>query len=146
MKKTEVELESRIIQGAHGVAAEEDHIKTSKIVGIGAFSLAIFVVGCIWAVRIMNRTMEEAGGGSDVPAAIGQYEIGIVNQRMFEQDTHAERKLGGQHAALEQGWGDKPGEVVHPRLEQAMETVIAQERQARQPQPQEPGTPPAPQQ
>jgi hypothetical protein len=133
MKKTEVELESRIIQGAHGVAAEEDHIKTGKIVGVGALSLFIFVVGCIWAVYIMHATEQEVGGQADLPAAIGQYEIGIVNQRLFEQDFRAEEKIGAQQVALAKGQGDKPGAPAqHPTIEQAMQTVITQEQQARQ--------------
>ncbi|XXF76902.1 hypothetical protein P2318_28180 [Myxococcaceae bacterium GXIMD 01537] len=145
MKKTQVEMESRIIEGAHGVAAEEDHIKTVKIVGIGAGSLFIFVLGCIWAVFIMNRTIAEVApdGAAPTPAAIGQYEIGIVNQRLFEQDYHAEQKIDSQQAALAAGWGDKPGVVAHPKLEQAMESVIASERQAREQQqpPQQPAQP-----
>jgi hypothetical protein len=147
MKKTEVELESRIIQGAHGVAAEEDHIKTGKIVATGALSLFIFVVGCLWAVYIMNATIKEVGGEADIPAPIGQYEIGIVNQRLFEQDTHAEEKIGAQQVALTKGLGDtKAGAApAHPTLEQAMQTVITQEQQARQQQ-QAPGGQPGSQQ
>lgn len=143
MKKTEVELESRVIQGAHGVAAEEDHIKTAKIVATGALALAIFAVGCIWAYRIQVATMAEQqpDGPPPLPAVVGQYEIGIVNQRLFEQDRHAEQKIAGQQSALAKGWGEKPGTVAHPPLEQAMQTVITQEQQARQ-QPQQP--PPAP--
>ena len=43
MKKTQTELESRVIRGAHGVAAEEDHILTGKVtqVGVGAAELAM---------------------------------------------------------------------------------------------------------
>lgn len=143
MKKTEVELESRVIQGAHGVAAEEDHIKTGKIVATGALALGIFLVGCIWAVRIQVATQQEQlpDGPAPVPAVIGQYEIGIVNQRLFEQDFHAEQKIAEQQSALDKGWGEKPGTVAHPSLEQAMQTVIQQEQQARQ---QPPPAPPAP--
>ncbi len=145
MKKTEVELESRIIQGAHGVAAEEDHIKTGKIVGTGALALAIFLVGCIWAYRIQVATQNEQlpEGPAPLPAVVGQYEIGIVNQRLFEQDMHAEEKIGAQQSALAKGWGEKPGTVAHPTMEQAMQTVITQEQQARQ-QPQQPQQPPVP--
>ena len=35
MKKTQSEVESRIIVGAHGVAAEEDHLVMGKVIGIG---------------------------------------------------------------------------------------------------------------
>jgi hypothetical protein len=147
MKKTEVELESRVIHGAHGVAAEEDHIKTGKIVATGALALGIFLVGCLWAVWLQVAMQKEANpdGPAPVPAVVGQYEIGIVNQRLFEQDTHAEEKIGAQQSALAKGWGEKPGTVAHPTMEQAMQTVITQEQQARQQPQQSPVAPQPPQ-
>ncbi|AKQ63894.1 hypothetical protein A176_000806 [Myxococcus hansupus] len=155
MKKTQVELESRVIVGAHGVAAEEDHLVMGKVVGIGVGSLAIFAVGIVWAWWIQVRTTAEIqpDGPPPRPAAIGQYEIGIVNQRLFEQDWHAEDKISGQDQALRAGWGDQPGVKKHPGIDAAMKTVIEQKRNpppapAPTPAPQTaPGqTPPAPQQ
>lgn len=139
MKKTQSELESRVIVGPHGVAAEEDIIVMSKVVGIGVGSLAIFAVGIAWAYLIQVRTMAEAqpDGPPPRPAAMGQYEIGIVNQRLFEQDWHAVDKIGGQQQALGAGWGDQPGVKAHPNLDEAMERVITQQRQP-------PPAPPAP--
>ncbi|MCP3164791.1 hypothetical protein [Myxococcus qinghaiensis] len=139
MKKTQVELESRVIVGAHGVAAEEDHIVMSKIIGIGAGSLVIFAVGIVWAYAIQVRTMKEAqpDGPPPRPAAMGQYEVGIVNQRLFEQDWHAEEKIGGQQQALQAGWGDQPGVKAHPNLDEAMKSVITKSRNP-------PPAPPAP--
>ncbi len=128
---------------------------TGKVVGVGVLSLVIFAVGCIWAYRIQVATMAEQqpDGPPPTPAVVGQYEIGIVNQRLFEQDHHAEEKIAGQQSALVKGWGEKPGAVAHPTLEQAMQTVITREQQARQqqqqpPPPQQPpaGQQPAPQQ
>jgi hypothetical protein len=151
MKKTQSELESRVIVGAHGVAAEEDHLVMGKVVGIGVGSLVIFLVGILWAWRIQVRTMEEIqpDGPPPRPAAMGQYEIGIVNQRLFEQDWHAVDKLGGQHQALGAGWGDQPGVKAHPSIDEAMDRVI---HEARNPPPAPPSpapqtpptTPPAP--
>ncbi|MCP3102967.1 hypothetical protein LZ198_29220 [Myxococcus sp. K15C18031901] len=143
MKKTQSELESRVIVGAHGVAAEEDHIVMGKVLSIGFGSLAIFAVGIVWAYTIQVRTMDEIqpDGPPPRPAAMGQYEVGIVNQRLFEQDWHAEEKIGGQHQTLGAGWGDQPGVKAHPTLDQAMETVISK---SKAPAPQAP--PSAPQQ
>ena len=146
MKKTQSEIESRVIVGAHGVAAEEDHLVTGKIVGVGVAAMVLFFVGAVWSWRIQVVTMEEAqpNGPPPRPAAVGQYEVGIVNQRLFEQDWHAEDKLSGQQQALRNGWGDQPGVTAHKTLDQAMDQVIATEAQkAQQPAP----TPaPAPQQ
>ncbi|QSQ23416.1 hypothetical protein JY651_00035 [Pyxidicoccus parkwayensis] len=130
MKKTQSELESRVIVGPHGVAAEEDHLVMGKVVGIGVGSLIIFLVGILWAWRIQVRTMEEAqpDGPPPRPAALGQYEVGIVNQRLFEQDWHAADKIGGQHQALGAGWGDQPGVKAHVPIDEAMERVITESR------------------
>jgi hypothetical protein len=158
MKKTQTELESRVIHGAHGVSAEEDHIGTGAVVRVGVVSLAIFIVGGIWAWRIQIATEKELTpeGAAPVPALItpdknGQtaYEIGIVNQRMFQQDVHAEQKISAQQRALENGWADQPGVVARPTISAAMDAVIAQQAATRQPAPTPPPAPapsPAPQQ
>ncbi|RYZ33304.1 MAG: hypothetical protein EOO71_42315 [Myxococcaceae bacterium] len=138
MKKTQSEIESRVIVGAHGVAAEEDHIVMGKVVGVGVGAMVLFLVGAIWAWRIQVVTTEEAqpNGPPPRPAAVGQYEIGIVNQRLFEQDWRAVEKLGGQQQALKNGWGDQPGITAHKTIDQAMDQVVTSEAEkARQPAP-----------
>ncbi|HYO59167.1 hypothetical protein [Archangium sp.] len=153
MKKTESELESRVIRGAHGVAAEEDHIMTGKIVQVGVGSLIIFIVGGIWAWRLQVATTHEfvPEGPAPIPALITPdkdhktaYEIGIVNQRLFEMDTHAEQKIDSQQKALEGGWADEPGVVARPTISTAMDQVIAEQAAARQ-QPAPNAPTPAPQ-
>jgi hypothetical protein len=147
MKKTQVEVESRVVVGAHGVAAEEDHIAMGKVVGVGVGAMVLFVVGAIWSWRIQVVTMDEAQphGPPPRPAAVGQYEIGIVNQRLFEQDWRAVEKLGGQQQALKNGWGDQPGVAAHKSIDQAMEQVITTEAQkAQQPPAPAPAPTPAP--
>ncbi|HYI00881.1 hypothetical protein, partial [Hyalangium sp.] len=115
MKKTQVEEESRVIVGAHGVAAEEDHLVLGKVVKVGVISLAIFAVGAVWAWRFQVAVEDDLAkeyGLANRAAALGQYEIGIVNQRVFEQDRHADEKLNNQQQALKNGWGDQPGVVA----------------------------------
>ncbi|RKH38169.1 hypothetical protein D7Y23_38535, partial [Corallococcus sp. AB050B] len=136
MKKTQSEVESRVIVGAHGVAAEEDHLVMGKIIGVGVGAMVLFFVGAVWAWRIQVVTMQDAqpNGPPPRPAAVGQYEVGIVNQRLFEQDWRAAEKIGGQHQALKNGWGDQPGVAAHKSLDQAMDQVITTEAQkAREP-------------
>lgn len=153
MKKTESELESRVIRGAHGVAAEEDHILTGKIAQVGLGSILIFIVGGIWAWRIQVATTNEfvPEGAAPIPALITPdkdhrtaYEIGIVNQRMFDQDTHATEKLTSQQQTLENGWAEEPGVVARPTISQAMDQIVSEQAAARQ-QP-APAPTPAPQQ
>jgi hypothetical protein len=153
MKKTESELESRVIRGAHGVAAEEDHVLTGKVVQVGVIALAIFFVGGIWAWRLQIATTNELvpEGPAPIPALITPdkdhktaYEIGIVNQRTFDMDTHAEEKIRSQQQALQNGWADEPGVVARPTISAAMDEVIAAQASTRQ-QP-APAPTPAPQQ
>ncbi|WP_224367753.1 hypothetical protein [Hyalangium versicolor] len=141
-KKTQVEEESRVIVGAHGVAAEEDHLVLGKVIRVGVLSLLIFGVSAVvaWRGQVNLEREFQPDGPPPKPIAIGQYEIGIVNQRMFEQDSHATEKLEGQHKALEAGTGDQPGVVAHLPLEKAMDQVIADA--AKPPPP--PPAPPAP--
>lgn len=151
MKKTQSELESRVIVGAHGVAAEEDHLVLSKVIKVGVISLVIFGVGCIWAYFLLVGAIEEANpdGPPPRPAALGQYEIGIVNQRMFEHDHHAEEKIAAQQQALKNGTGEQ-GAAAHMPIDQAFERVIADSKRPPAPPPAPetpapaPGTPSAP--
>jgi hypothetical protein len=154
MKKTQTELESRVIRGAHGVAAEEDHIGTAEVVRVGVVSLAIFLVGGIWAWRLQIATEKELtpNGAAPIPALItpdknGQtaYEIGIINQRMFQQDVHAEQKISAQERALQNGWADQPGVVARPTISAAMDAVVAEQAATRQQAP-TPTPAPAPEQ
>ncbi|MFE8602149.1 hypothetical protein KYC5002_07380 [Archangium violaceum] len=156
MKKTESELESRVIRGAHGVAAEEDHILTGKVIQVGVVSLVIFIVGGIWAWRLQVATTQEFApeGTAPIPALITPdkdgktaYEIGIVNQRLFQLDTHAEQKIASQQKALESGWADEPGVVARPTISAAMDQIISEQAATRRQQQAPTPTPqPAPQQ
>jgi hypothetical protein len=145
MRKTQVELESRVIRGAHGVAAEEDHIDTIAVLKVGLLSIFIFVVGGIWAWRLQVGMMKEMNpdGQAPIPAALGQYEIGIVNQKLFSQETHAAEKIGAQQKALESGWAEQPGVKARPTISEAMDQII-QERAAGGQQPGQPGGAPTP--
>jgi hypothetical protein len=144
MKKTQVEQESRVIVGAHGVAAEEDHLVLGKVIKVGVISLVIFGVGAIWAWRLQVSAEHEfqPNGPPPKPAAMGQYEIGIVNQLMFEHDLKAEQKIGGQTQALRNGWGEQQGVVAHTPIDQAMDRVISDAQRA--PPPPAPAPAPAP--
>lgn len=143
MKKTQVEQESRVIVGDHGVAAEEDHLVLGKVVRVGVLSLIIFAVAAIvaWRGQVALEREFQPDGPPPKPPAVGQYEIGIVNQRLFDQDSHAVEKLTEQRTALLKGTGDQPGVATHLPIEQAMERVIAD---AAKPPPPAPEPAPAP--
>lgn len=147
MKETQSQVESRVVHGAHGVSAEEDHIVVSKVVLVGVGSILIFIVAGFWAWRILVSSVEEyqPEGPGSVPVAVGQYEIGIVNQRLLELDAHAQNKIADQHAALANGWGETPGQKVHPTVSEAIDRVIAEQaRAAPPPSPAPAPTPSAP--
>ncbi|EPX65269.1 hypothetical protein D187_000694 [Cystobacter fuscus DSM 2262] len=151
--KSKVEVESRVVHGAHGVSSEEDHIDTGKVIQVGVGSIIIFIVGGIWAWRLQVATTHEfvPEGAAPIPALITPdkdhrtaYEIGIVNQRLFQQDTHAEEKIRSQQEALDKGYAEDRNVVSRTPLNQAMDQVIAQQAAARQ-QPAAPAPTPEPQ-
>ena len=106
-----------------------DEIDFPKVIGVGVLSLIIFAGGTIWAVSIFHRETARAhatSGPARNPVMLGQPEIGIVDQVLFEgdhrlADWHAERKgrLNGY------GWVDRSKGVAHIPIEKAMDEVLS---------------------
>lgn len=131
--------ESRLVRGGHGVLAEPDDMKVGMVLVVGAISLLIFFVGGVWAWWIMVRYEREftPDGPAAIPAMITEYEVGIVNQRPFALDYHAQDKLTGQASQLgTYGYVDQRSGKVHVPVERAMAAVITEQQQrALQPPP-----------
>jgi len=106
-----------------------DEIDFPKVIGVGVLSLIIFAGGTIWAVSIFHRETARAhatSGPARNPVMLGQPEIGIVDQALFEgdhrlADWRAERKarLNGY------GWVDRSKGVAHVPIEKAMDEVLS---------------------
>jgi hypothetical protein len=106
-----------------------DAIDFTKVILVGIGSLVLFAGGTIWAVTIFHRETARAHattGPARTPVMLGQPEVGIVDQVLFEgdhrlADWRAERKarLNGF------GWVDRSKGVAHIPIEKAMDEVLS---------------------
>lgn len=99
-----------------------------KIVLVGLVSLIIFAIGVLWAYGILRRgTVEDLRGPGSVEGAraIGQAEIGIVDQVPFDEDNRLEVSLAVKRRRLESfGWVSRELQVVHVPIEVAMKLYL----------------------
>lgn len=124
----------------HNPAAEGDlpqepeSMPYGKVAIVGVITLVIFAVGIVWSTAILNDTAKEMRPNAtersgDIPAALYQPEIGIVNQRMFELDDRAEQKRDDQLKRLHSyGWVDAEKHVAHIPIERAMEMMVSEQK------------------
>ena len=105
-----------------------EDIQLGKIIVVGAISLALFAAGIGWAYGLMGSRQEElqAGGRASVPSKIGQSEIGIVDQVLFETDHRLEIwKAENTKKLSSYGWVDRARGIARIPIEAAMQQVIA---------------------
>jgi hypothetical protein len=117
---------------AHGSAATEPEvIAFGKVIAVGVFSIVLFVVGSIWALKIRTATeasMNAAGSrNTALPAGFGAEEQGIVDQIPFELNTWVAKDRLEANAKLKgYSWVDQQAGVIHVPIERAMELVVAE--------------------
>lgn len=118
--------ESRLERGAHGVMAESAAMNVRPVVIVGAISLVLFFLGGLMANYMLDQFLTEfAPEGISSPTALPAYEVGIVNQRSFDLDYHAEDKLALQAKTLNSyGISDPVTGKVHVPVSVAMGQVI----------------------
>ncbi|MGZ3481451.1 MAG: hypothetical protein ACXU81_13935 [Myxococcaceae bacterium] len=120
--------------GGHGTAAEVAHAQQQMnwpwIIGIGLASIAIFGVATVWSTHILNETRAEMqpGGPPPLPKGVDQYEVGIVNQRVFALDQRAAQKRLQQMERLRSyGWVDREAGVAHVPIDEAVRMYLAEQ-------------------
>jgi len=99
-----------------------------KIVVVGIVSLALFAAGIFWAYRLMVGREGEvhAQGAASAPTKIGQLEIGIVDQPLFDIDQRLDLWRAEKKKKLSTfGWIDRAKGIAHMPIEQAMQEVVA---------------------
>jgi hypothetical protein len=118
----------------HGTAAEVAHAQQEMswpwIIGVGVASIAIFAVATVWSTHILNATRAEMqpGGPPPIPKQVDQYEVGIVNQRVFALDQRAAQKRLQQMERLRSyGWVDREAGVAHIPIDEAMKMYLAEQ-------------------
>lgn len=101
------------------------------IIGVGVASIAIFGVATVWSTHILNSTRAEMqpAGPPPIPKQVDQYEVGIVNQRVFALDQRAAQKRLQQMERLRSyGWVDRESGVAHIPVDEAMKMYLADQQ------------------
>ncbi len=109
---------------ATGPVARE--IPAREVLAGGLMTLGLFAFIVLATELLLHQPIKP--GPRDVtprPAKLGQPEIGIVNQELFEQDTRAEQTRQAQRQRLSTyGWVDRARGTVHVPIERAMERAV----------------------
>jgi len=113
------------------VVHAQQHMSWPWIIGVGVGSIAIFIVGGIWSTHILNspRAEMQPAGPPPIPKQVDQYEVGIVNQRVFALDQRAAQKRLQQMERLRSyGWVDRESGVAHIPIDEAMKMYLADQQ------------------
>lgn len=119
----------------HGTAAEvaaaQQEMSWPWIIGVGVGSILIFALATIWSTHILNSTRAEMqpGGPPPIPKQVDQYEVGIVNLRVFALDQRAAQKRLQQMERLQSyGWVDREAGLAHIPIDEAMKMYLAEQQ------------------
>jgi len=118
------------------VVQAQQHMSWPWIIGVGVASMLIFAVATVWSTHILNVTQAEMqpDGPPPLPKQVDQYEVGIVNQRVFALDQRAAQKRLQQIERLRSyGWVDREAGVAHIPIEEAMKMYLAEQAKKGQP-------------
>ena len=123
---------------AHGAAVtqppgdlEDKNLPYRKIVGVGLGAIVIFAVSIVWSTLLLRGAEQEMhpSGPPPLPKGVNQYEVGIVNQRMFSLDQRAAQKRLQQMTRLNTyGWLDKQAGVAHIPVDVAMDMLVQEQK------------------
>src|SRR5262245_30407396 len=107
----------------------EDEVDYGKVIMVGVISLVIFAASTVWAAWLLHdetNRVTEAAGASAKPAALGQKEIGIVDQVLFSTDRRLHNWRKEHDARLNgYGWVDRSKGIAHIPITRAMESIAA---------------------
>jgi len=110
---------------------EDKNLPYRKIVGVGAAAIIIFGLSIFWSTSLLHsaeREMQPAGP-PPLPKGVNQYEVGIVNQRLFSLDQRAAQKRLQQMNRLNTyGWLDKQAGIVHIPVDVAMDMLVQEQK------------------
>jgi hypothetical protein len=122
-------MNSHDAHGSHPPGhSSEDEIDYFKVIMVGVFSLIAFALGTVWAVKILRHETAkvEAVTGAPRMPNLGQPEIGIVDQVLFEGDHRLATWRAERSARLNgYGWVDRSKGLVHIPIERAMDEAAS---------------------
>jgi hypothetical protein len=117
--------------GTAEVVHAQQQMSWPWILGVGVASIAIFAVATVWSTHILNTTRAEMqpAGPPPIPKQVDQYEVGIVNLRVFALDQRAAQKRLQQMERLRSyGWVDRETGVAHIPIDEAMKMYLAEQQ------------------
>jgi len=111
---------------------EQERLPIGTVAAIGLVVLVVFALAVLYAYRFTRSRTEEALPLGAAPAArVGQDEIGIVNQKLFELEASSDQLRDAQRARLDSyGWVNRDAGVVHIPISKAMEQVSVELRKS----------------
>ncbi|HMK72857.1 MAG TPA: hypothetical protein VK454_05940 [Myxococcaceae bacterium] len=110
---------------------EDKNLPYRKIIVVGVGTIVIFALSIVWSTTILRNSEKEMhpAGPPPLPAGVNQYEVGIVNQRMFSLDQRAAQKRLQQMDRLNRyGWIDRQAGVAHIPIDVAMEMMLEEKK------------------
>lgn len=123
---------------SHGASAtqppmdlEDKTLPYRKIVFVGLSAIVIFALSIVWSTALLRGAEKEMhpAGPPPIPPGVNQYEVGIVNQRMFSLDQRAAQKRLQQMTRLNTyGWLDRQAGVVHIPVDVAMDMLVQEQK------------------
>jgi len=115
---------------SHAVEIAQQKMSWPWIIGVGVASVVIFAVATLWSTHILNVTRAEMqpAGPPPIPREVNQYEVGIVNLRVFALDQRAAQKRLRQMERLDSyGWVDREAGVAHIPVSEAMKMLVEEQ-------------------
>ncbi|HTO97586.1 MAG TPA: hypothetical protein VMK66_11125 [Myxococcales bacterium] len=110
---------------------EDKNLPYRQIIAVGVGTIIVFALSIIWSTTILRASEKEMhpAGPPPLPPGVNQYEVGIVNQRMFSLDQRAAQKRLQQMDRLNRyGWIDRQAGVAHIPIDVAMEMMVQEPR------------------
>ncbi|HVE84307.1 MAG TPA: hypothetical protein VND93_15730 [Myxococcales bacterium] len=106
---------------------EQERLPFGTIVAVGVAAVVLFSGAVLFTRTMLRDETRAALPAGEAPAPkVGQDEIGIVDQRMFELEGRAERLRREQLQRLgSYGWVDRDAGVIHVPITRAMDEVVS---------------------
>ncbi len=106
---------------------EDKNLPYRKIILVGVGCVVIFALSIFWSTALLHGVSKEMQpvGPAPIPPGVNQYEVGIVNQRLFSLDQRAAQKRLLQMNRLNSyGWLDRQTGVAHIPIDVAMDMLV----------------------
>ena len=109
-----------------GPPPEEERIPFGKVAAVGLTAIVLFSAAVVWEQHLLAVETRAALPQGEAPAPrVGQDEIGIVDQKMFELEGRSERLRRDQVQRLgSYGWTDRDAGLIHIPIQRAMDEVV----------------------